>query len=215
MNGKSIAETKEEKDLGILMDDNFKFRKHCASVVKKSNSSLAIIKRTFANLNEKTVPILFKSIVRPQLEYGNVIWGPFMKTDQKNIERIQRRATKLIPALKNSSYDERIFNLNLPSLMHRRRRHDMIYTYKIMTSIYNIDKEQLFKVNDTKTRGHRYKIFTQKCNKLVRKNFFSNRVIKDWNSLPEDIIEAKNLNIFKKELDHHWIDDKFINPFNL
>ena len=83
-----------------------------------------------------------------------------------------------------------------------------------MTSIYNIDKEQLFKVNDTKTRGHRYKIFTQKCKKLVRKNFFSNRVIKDWNSLPEGVIEAKNLNIFKKELDHHWIDDKFIDLFN-
>ena len=65
-----------------------------------------------------------------------------------------------------------------------------------MTSMYNINKEQLFIANDTKTRGHRYKISTQKCNKLVRKNFFSNRVIKDWNSLPEGVIEAKNLNIF-------------------
>ena len=63
MNGKSITEMKEEKDLGILMDDNFKFRKHCPSVVKKSNSSLAIIKRTFANLNEKTVPIDRKTTV--------------------------------------------------------------------------------------------------------------------------------------------------------
>ena len=68
------------------------------------------------------------------------VWGPHYKMDQQKIERVQRRATKLIEDIKYLSYEERLCNLNMPSLQHRRLRGDMIDTYKIVTGIYDVDK---------------------------------------------------------------------------
>ena len=85
------------------------------------------------------------SLVRPHLEYANIIWGPHYKLDQKAVENVQRRATKIIPNIKDLPYRERLRHLNLPSLYHRRKRGDMINTYKIITGKVNMDKQSLFK----------------------------------------------------------------------
>ena len=90
-----------------------------------------------------TIPLLYMSLVRPHLEYVNAVWKPH-KMDQQKIERVQRRATKLIEDIKDLSYEERLCNLNMPSLQHRRLREDMIDTYKIVTGIYDVDKEFFF-----------------------------------------------------------------------
>ena len=94
----------------------------------------------FATLDTKTLPLLFKSMVRPHLEYGNVIWGPHYKGDQEMVEKVQKRATKLISNIWHLPYVQRLKILKLPSLMHRRRRGDMLETYKIITNKANIDK---------------------------------------------------------------------------
>ena len=94
-------------------------------------------------------------MVRPHLEYGDVIWGPFYQADIRSVETIQRRATKLIPALKDLPYVDRMKNLGLPSLMYRRRRGDMIHMYKIMNGIVGIDNAKLFSpAKVSSTRGH-------------------------------------------------------------
>ena len=95
-----------------------------------------------ATKNEKTIPLLYMTLVRPHLEYANAIWGPFYKQDQQLVERVQRRATKMIPCLSNLSYENRIHSLNMPSLHHRRKRGDMITTYKIMTKRYRVQNEK-------------------------------------------------------------------------
>ena len=95
------------------------------------------------------------SLVRPHLEYANAVWEPHYKMDQQKIERVQRRATKFIEDIKDLSYEERLCNLNMPSLQHRRLRGDMIDTYKIVTGIYDVDKETFFKpARELGTRGH-------------------------------------------------------------
>ena len=60
-------------------------------------------------------PILYKVLVRPILEYGNAVWGPFFAT-QIAIEKVQRRATKLVMSIRNLPYNERLSILKLPSL---------------------------------------------------------------------------------------------------
>ena len=69
---------------------------------------------------------LYKSFVRPILEYGNTVWGPMFVLDQQSVEKIQRRATKLVREIKDLSYVDRLRNLNLPSLRYRRTRGDLI-----------------------------------------------------------------------------------------
>ena len=96
------------------------------------------------------------------MEYANAVWGPHCKMDQQKIERVQRRATKLIEDIKDLSYEEPLCNLNMPSLQHRRLRGDMIDTYKIVTGIYDVDKETFFKpARELGTRGHCHKLYKQ------------------------------------------------------
>ena len=66
--------------------------------------------------------LLYKALVRPHIKYGNTIWYPFLRKDIESVERIQKRATKLIPELTDLTYTERLKRLKLPSLAHRRKR---------------------------------------------------------------------------------------------
>ena len=100
-----------------------------------------------------------------------------------------------------SSYEERLRALGLPSLEYRRERADMIQDYKIMHGIDKIDKDKFFTMHTYgATRGHSLKLFKRRSSLLVRANSFSHRVVDNWNSLTEDIVNAPSLNAFKSRL---------------
>ena len=93
-------------------------------------------------------------MVRPHLEYGNVIWGPHYIGDIKAIEKVRKRATKVVPSLKNLPYVRKLETLNLPSLVYRRKRGDMIMCFKMMSKRVNVDTKTYITMNHFKTRGH-------------------------------------------------------------
>ena len=136
----SLSETEVEKDLGVLIDRQLNFHEHTSSAVKKANSFLGTIKRTFSCMDAVMIKKLFASLVRPWLEYGNCVRSSRFKTDIKKLEQVQRRATKLIPELKDKPYQERLRALKLPSLYHRQKRGDMIQTFKIIKGIDRIQQ---------------------------------------------------------------------------
>ena len=153
-------------------------------------------------------------MVRPHLEYGNVIWGPFYQMDKKAVESVQRRATKLIPEIKDMPYTQRLRLLNIPTLEYRRTRGDMIQCYKIFNGIVRMDVNEMFKlIPPTTTRsctfGHHQRILRQRAHHRARVNSFSQRVIKEWNSLPKEVVEATSVDAFKNKLDRYWEDRKF------
>ena len=216
MEGRILDDVEEEKDLGVVIDKDLKFHQQTASAVKKANMALGLIKKSFAFLDDQMLPLLYKSLVRPHLEYGNVIWGPFYKGDAQKVERIQRRATKGVPGLSSLTYEERLRHLKLPSLQHRRRRGDMIMTYKIVTGKVNLDREDFFSFaqNQTNRGSHPYKLGKPKAVKEVRRNTFSTRVVNDWNNLPKDAVLAETTNEFKCKLDAYWGSaEEFATPF--
>ena len=104
----------------------------------------------------------------------------------------------MVPNLKNLNYHER---LNVFSLSYRRRRGDLIQVFKLMHNIDNDDYSYLFEINITTTRGHRLKLKKQFCKTNCRKFSFSQRVINDWNSLPQTLVQTRNLNSFKSGID--------------
>ena len=122
------------------------------------------------------------------------------------IEKVQRRATKIVPSLKHLTYPERLKELKIPTLSYRRIRGDMIETFKIMTGRYDKEVTPNLKIidPDIPTRGHKYKLSKIRTTTTIRKNFFANRITNIWNSLPENIISASNVNTFKNRLDKHW-----------
>ena len=118
------------------------------------------------------------------LEYANIIWGPNFIGDIRAVEWVQKRATKLIPILRNLPYRERLKKLNLPPLEHRRKRGDMITCYKIMDGKVNIGLNNFFLLNKRNTRVHNLKILkNRRATKQVRQQSFSVRTINEWNGL--------------------------------
>ena len=145
---------------------------------------------------------LFVGLVRPHLEYANLVWAPFFKKDIETIEKVQRRGTRKIAELRGSDNEDRLKRLNLPSLVYRRFRGDMIQTYKYMYGYYGVDPLMTLE-KYSKTRGHALKIHKTRFKKTVRQRFFSLWVLNSWNSLPKDIAEAMSLTTFKNKLDKH------------
>ena len=144
-------------------------------------------------------------MVRPHLEYGNAIWGPFYQGDIKMVEAVQHRATKLIPHLRDKPYEERLKALQLQSLVYRRKRGDMITMYKIINDQVRLNTHKLFtSLPTSSTRGHDQRIFKCHATKSARTNSFSQRIVNDWNGLPNHVITAPTLNTFKERLDKHW-----------
>ena len=155
---KPLDYVKEEKDLGVVVDNRLKFHKHAASAVKQANKVLGLIKDSFTALDDTTLPLLYTSMVRPHLEYGNIIWGPHFKEDMKAVERVKKIATRMILRIKDLPYTQRLKALNLPPLSYRRKRGDMIMCYKVITNKVKMKKENFFSLNNNTTRGHMYKL---------------------------------------------------------
>ena len=130
------------------------------------------------------------------------------KKDIHTLEKIQRRATKLVPNIRNLAYSDRLLALNLYSLQLRRERGDLIEVFKILKGLERTDAAQFFTRATSDTRGHSLKLFKPRLDKALkcRSDFFSQRVINAWNSLPKYVVGAKTTNAFKNELDNYWRD---------
>ena len=212
LNGMELAEVSQERDLGIVVDRDLKFHQQTAAVISKGSQMLAVVKRTFAH-STSTLPLIYKALVRPHLEYCNVVWGPFGKIDQQRLERVQRRATKLVKELRSKPYEERLHVLNLPTLYYRRRRGDMITVYQLLHDGMSADSEELLQISTNRTtRRHEWKLRKPRARTAARKHSFSNRVVNDWNALPADIVSAATVSKFKAKLDSHWSDYMYTIP---
>ena len=122
---------------------------------------LGILKRNFKHTDKDTFVNLYKTIVRSHLDYAISVWAPHSKKLIDDLERVQRRATKLVRHCKDLCYQDRLKYLQLPTLAYRRARGDMIEVYKILTNKY--DEEVNLKLGlskNTSTRGNSLKLCT-------------------------------------------------------
>ena len=128
-------------------------------------------------------------------------------TDIEILEKVQRRAVNLISGLKGVSYEEKLKELGVLSLEKRRKRFDLIQTYKILSGIDQVDSSIWFRTVGanaqrlTRTTAYCKNLIPNKSKTEMRHNFFSNRVVNTWNRLPTEVKEARTLNSFKKLLD--------------
>lgn len=199
-----------EKDLGVTFQENLKFNSHIDSCVNKANRVLGCIRNTFDFLDKDMFLTLFKSLVRPTLEYATCVWSPYLKQDIRKIEKVQKRATKLVAECKDMTYEQRLRTLGIPTLEYRRERNDMLQVYKIMHGIDNVRRDQLFEMSVTSTRGHPFKLFKKQCRLNLRKYSFAHRVVDSWNELPDGVVCAETINAFKSALNQAcWSRCKF------
>ena len=117
-----------------------------------------MIRRNITYKEKSLIIPLYKAIVRPHLEYCIQAWNPHLRKDVDMLEKIQRRATKLIPELRDLTYEERLKECGLTTLETRRLRGDQIEVFKILNGYENIDSIIFFEIKESKiTRGHNYR----------------------------------------------------------
>ena len=120
------------------------------------------------------------------------------------VEGVQRRATHVLIGTRGLSYEERLNFLNMFTLDECRCRGDMIKVFKIFNGMDRMDHELLVHRQSTAfTRGHQYRLVRDNARFWCRREFFSNRVVNKWNSLPPEVVNCNTIDTFKKKYDKH------------
>ena len=211
--GTMISPRNYEKDLGVTVSDTLAWSEHIDNCAKKANRMVGIIKRTFCYMDKDMFLCLYKTFVRPHLEFCPEVWSPHLAKDVSVLEKVQRRATKLVPEYNNLSYDERLKHLGLFPLIDRRLRGDMITTYKILNGFLNVDSDKLTPVlssgSQIVTRSHNKQLLSKVPRTNMRKNFFTNRIVLPWNTLSNETIMSETVDQFKARYDRERLR-KFI-----
>ena len=203
MQGQLLNEAVSEKDLGVTFTNDLKVATQCKEVYAKANQMLGLVSRTIQFRNPSVLMNLYKSLVRPHLDYCSTVWSPQYRKDISLLERVQHRFTRLFPHLRELPYEERLRRLGLWSLEERRNRADLIELFKMVKGLSAVPWSLFFDraEEDSVTRGHSLKLKKKHCHSNIRLHFFSQRVLNRWNSLTQEEVDATSIDSFKNRLE--------------
>lgn len=191
LNDQELKVSSSEKDVGIIVQEDLKFNEHYQKISKKCNQIMGQIWRSFKHKDQDIMIRIFNTYLLPHVDYGAVVWSPYLKKDIQKIENIQRKYTRMIFGMKGLSYEERLEKLGLQTLEQRRIKLDLIQAYKIKNDIDHVQGTLFTLVKDSSQRSTRSSCkedFSLKASRTdMRRNFFSQRVVKHWNKLPAHV----------------------------
>ena len=200
--GVEMTSVVNECDLGLHTVSDLSWDTNIKRAVAKANSMIAWVARNVITRTPKVMMLIYKSLIRPYLEYCVQVWNPVNKYGNWqliiDIEQVQRRFTRLVDGIGLLSYRERLSKMGLTTLAERRLRGDLIEAFKIINGSVNYGGN-LLKLS---TSGSNI-VSTLKHGDKIRPGFFSERVREYWNKLPMFVKTADNVNSFKSRLGLH------------
>jgi hypothetical protein len=208
MGGAELGETEEERDIGVSVTRTLRPSAQCAKASRTASTVLAQLSRSFHFRDRHVFVRLYKQYVRPHLEFATAAWSPWTAADKESLEKVQKRAVRMVSGLKSDNYEERLRELGMATLEERRHQIDMQQTHKILHGVDRVKKETWFTMAGdgqrmTRQATNPWNIRPQPARLDIRKNFFSNRVISGWNAIPQAIQEKQKPRDFKMAYKKH------------
>ncbi len=206
MGGTKLDTTKEERDIGVMVSSSLKPGAQYSKTASTAEVVLGQISRAFHYRDRHTFVNLYKQYVRPHLEFAVQAWT---QHDKDLLEKVQKRAVAMVSGLQGTTCEERLGELGMTTLEERRHRADMFQVFKILTAKDNVNKDSWFQMAaDGAVRTRQavglMNLVRPRTRLEVRGNFFSVRVVEDWNSVPDEIKMARSEGHFKRLYDQHW-----------
>ncbi len=205
LNGQLLTRSTNIRDLGITVSESGRVSDHCLKTAAAARRLTGLMLRTFRSRKHSIVVPLLKTIIRPVLEYATPVWNPCLLKDIAEIENVQRKITKCVHGLRGLSYSDRLKHLGLPTLQMRRQYFDMLECYKIVNGLVRSECAHSLHLSNINTRGNNCKLVSTlpppKHN--IRKHYFVERILSQWNALPADIIQQSTYKGFKSALRKH------------
>ena len=201
IDGVTLPNVREVRDLGVIIDSKLSFSAHYAQIVSKAHQRACMINRCFKSKDPHLLFRAFNTYVRPLIEYCSPVWAPVYKCDIVKLESVQRRFTKKLKGLHHLCYFDRLNYLKAETLETRRLKQDLLMMFKIMHKFVDIDVNELFDLNGLGvTRGHNFKLVKPLCNNNSRSHSFSCRRLDCWNNLHYDIVNLTTVYNFRNAL---------------
>ena len=193
------------KYLGIVLKPNLSWSAHIHLLRKKAKKILGLIYRQFyKHCSSSTLLTLYKTLVRPILEYGSIVWDPPSPHVSDSLEQIQHFALKIISKSWTTDYSSLLFSLGLLSLKHRRKKHKIMLIFKLKNNLSHTILSPLKPVPPPVRFTRYHSIFNFSpifCKTSTYFNSFFPSAIKSWNSLPESVKSCFSFSLFKSRID--------------
>ena len=211
MKAQTISSSEFEKDIGVIIQRNLKPSLQCAKAAKKAYSVLGQISRAVSYRDKDTFLCLFRTYVRPHVDYCVAAWSPWTQGDKDVLENVQRRAIGMVTNFKGKTYEEKLAEAGMVTLEARRLRGDLFQAYRVLNQVDDVDPGKWFTMAQgrggamsTRYTGGVLNVERGDGRGDVRKNFWSQRVVDPWNNLPEEVKTASSLDNFKNGIDNLW-----------
>jgi hypothetical protein len=201
MNGVKLTVVEEEKDVGITVHKSLKPAKHCERIAAAATGVLKQVSRNFHYRDRNIFLKLYTQYVRPHVEFATPAWSPWLMSDIKTIEKVQEKAVGMISGLAGESYEEKCKELEIETLQERRKINDMTQVYKLVSNKDKIERVRLFnhvQAGRTRMAADPLNIRSEHARSDVRRNFFSQRIISEWNKIPSAIKTSSSVKVFKE-----------------
>jgi hypothetical protein len=203
-----------ERDLGITMHSSLSYKLHIQKIVNKALKMYGWLTRNLVTRDKKVILRIYKSLIRPTLEYASSVWSPERTGLCIIVEKVQRKVTKLV--VRDGPYSARLEMLELPTLRWRRNYLDLLQVHRIIHGDQALRKE-LFtfssEVSNASTRRHRFAIYKPYVRTDILKNHFVCRVVDHWNSLPDELLDLTRFDLFKRRLKCYLLSNGIIKPY--
>jgi hypothetical protein len=196
MDGVRLEEVEEERDIGVTVSNTLKPSKQCAKAAATARAVLGQITRAFHFRDRVTFVKLYKTYVRPHLEFCTPAWAPWTQADKDCLEKVQIKMVSMISGLQSDNYFGKLAEIGLDTLQERRHIADMVQMNKMAHSVGDFGFSELFdpvqNLQATRAVADPLNVKPRPANLELRRGFFSYRAAMDWNKIPANI---KNLTV--------------------